>query len=220
MGILYPWFFSEKNPWGVENLLCLTVNQQPPKTKHATLYSSASDEWATPQHLFDRLHAQYGFTLDPCSTHQNAKCTKHYTRAEDGLSQSWADEVVWMNPPYGRGIGAWVRKAYEESLRGATAVCLLPGRTDTKWFWDWCCYGTVEFVRGRLRFGAATNSAPFPSILVYFGAKRGPSALGVGEGFPYMPPSMSPQSNAKGACTQLYLPELPSEQPECRQQVA
>jgi len=130
-------------------------------------FSSRTDEWPTPQWLFDALHREFGFTLDPCSTHANAKCPKHYTRVEDGLSRSWADETVWMNPPYGREIGAWMAKAYRAARDDqATVVCLVPARTDTKWWHDYAMKHEIRLLRGRLQFGDATASAPFPSAVV------------------------------------------------------
>ena len=131
-------------------------------------FSSATQEWATPQDYFDRCHVEWNFTLDPCCTHQNAKCSRHFTVAEDGLAQDWSTDRVWMNPPYGREIGRWMRKAHEESRRGALVVCLVPARTDTAWWHDYAAHGEVRFLRGRLKFGGAKNSAPFPSALVIF----------------------------------------------------
>ena len=130
-------------------------------------FSSATDMWATPQAFFDGLNSEFGFTLDVCSTHDNAKCERYFTEAEDGLSQVW-DGVCWMNPPYGRTIGKWMRKAYESSLTGATVVCLVPARTDTAWWHDYAVKGEVRFLRGRLKFGCSINSAPFPSAVVIF----------------------------------------------------
>ena len=132
------------------------------------MFSSATDEWATPQDLFDDLHAAFGFTLDVCALPSNAKCSRYFTPEVDGLAQDWAPNVCWMNPPYGRTIGLWVKKAWDEASRGATVVCLLPSRTDTKWFHDYCMRGDVTFLRGRLKFGDAKNSAPFPSVIVRF----------------------------------------------------
>jgi site-specific DNA-methyltransferase (adenine-specific) len=132
-------------------------------------FSSASDEWETPQALFDELSWIFGgFTLDPCATTANAKCGRFFTRAEDGLAHRWEGKV-FINPPYGRDIGRWVRKAFEESLQGALVVCLLPARTDTRWWQDFARRGQVWFLRGRLRFGEARNAAPFPSAIVIFG---------------------------------------------------
>lgn len=131
-------------------------------------FSSASGEWATPQWLFDALDAEFGFTLDPCATRENAKCKKYYTRAQDGISQDWSGEVVFMNPPYGRAIGLWVRKAFESANSGATVVCLLPARTDTHWWHRYVMRAEIRFFRGRLKFGAGRNSAPFPSAVVIF----------------------------------------------------
>lgn len=131
-------------------------------------YSSASDEWSTPQDLFDDLHREFGFDLDVCASDGNAKCGTYYTRAQDGLAQPWTG-TCWMNPPYGSEIGAWVRKAHDSARDGATVVCLVPARVDTGWWWDYCRHGEVRFLRGRLRFGGGDNGAPFPSAVVVFG---------------------------------------------------
>jgi phage N-6-adenine-methyltransferase len=134
-----------------------------------SLFSSQSDEWSTPQDFFNRYDSIYHFTLDVASTDANAKCDNHFTIAEDGLKQNWGGQTVWLNPPYGRQIGKWVEKAYQESRQpNTTVVCLLPARTDTKWFHDYCKRGTITFIRGRLKFGGSRNSAPFPSMVVVF----------------------------------------------------
>jgi len=132
-------------------------------------FSSATAEWPTPQELFNELSFVYGgFTLDPCATAHNAKCRNFFTKEEDGLRQPWKGKV-FVNPPYGREIGRWVKKAWEESQNGALVVCLLPARVDTRWWHDYAKKGHVHFIRGRLKFGCARNSAPFPSAIVTFG---------------------------------------------------
>jgi phage N-6-adenine-methyltransferase len=136
---------------------------------NAVMFSSASDEWPTPQSFFDELNREFNFTLDPCATHENAKCPEYFTKENDGLAQDWSGHVVFMNPPYGREIGQWVRKAYEESVKGATVVCLLPARVDTRWFHDYIYHrAEIRFIKGRLKFGDSKNSAPFPSMVVIF----------------------------------------------------
>lgn len=130
-------------------------------------FSSETDLWATPQYFFDALNSVHGFTLDACANSDNAKCEHYFTKEQDGLSQEWKG-MVWMNPPYGREIGDWMRKAYESSLGGATVVCLVPARTDTAWWHDYAMKGEIDFIRGRLKFGDAKNSAPFPSAVVVF----------------------------------------------------
>jgi DNA N-6-adenine-methyltransferase (Dam). len=130
-------------------------------------FSSKTDEWPTPQDFFDRLNEEFHFTLDVCATPENAKCPRYYTKRENGLLQKW-EGVCWMNPPYGREIRQWVKKAYESALDGATVVCLLPARTDTSWWHDYCMKGEIRFVRGRLKFGDASENAPFPSAVVVF----------------------------------------------------
>lgn len=136
-------------------------------------YSSQKDDWATPQDFFDELDKEFSFTLDPCCTAETAKCSKFYTIEDDGLSKDWSKEVVFMNPPYGRKIGMWMKKAYETSLAGGRCVCLVPSRTDTKWWHDYAAKGTVRFIRGRLKFGDGKRSAPFPSAVVIFGKVAG-----------------------------------------------
>jgi phage N-6-adenine-methyltransferase len=133
----------------------------------AVHYSSATDLWATPQWFFDRLNKEFKFELDVCATDENAKCKRYFTERENGLLQKW-EGVVWMNPPYGREIDDWIEKAYTSAQDGATVVCLIPARTDTAWWHDYCMYGEIRFVRGRLRFGGAEDNAPFPSAVVIF----------------------------------------------------
>ena len=139
----------------------------------AVHFSSETDLWATPQDLFDRLNAEHKFTLDVCALPSNAKCQRYWTPDQDALQQEWKG-VCWMNPPYGRSIGKWVKKAYETSLMdwqhiGYKVVCLLPARTDTAWWHDYVIpHGKIEFLRGRLKFGGHKNSAPFPSAIVVF----------------------------------------------------
>lgn len=136
------------------------------------MMTSKTCEWETPQAFFDALNSKYFFETDVYATAGNAKCAHYYTREQDGLAQEWSG-VCWMNPPYGREIGKWVRKAYESSMRGATVVCLLPARTDTAWWHDFCLpHGKITYVRGRLRFGGAKDSAPFPSAIVVFENKK------------------------------------------------
>jgi len=134
----------------------------------AVHFSSATDEWATPQWLFDALHREFAFTLDPCATRENAKCARFFTREDDGLAQDWRGEVVFMNPPYGAAIGRWMQKAFESADGGATVVCLVPARTDTAWWHRYAMTGEVRLLRGRLKFGNANNCAPFPSAIVIF----------------------------------------------------
>lgn len=147
--------------------------------------SAQTNEWPTPQWLFDALDKEFGFTLDPCSTAENAKCKRFFTAADNGLKQDWGSETVFMNPPYGVAIGAWMRKALESARQGATVVCLVPARTDTKWWHDFAMKGEVRFLRGRLYFGDGEGRAPFPNAVVVFrpvGFKLASSTLGEPDG--------------------------------------
>ena len=94
------------------------------------MMSSNTDLWSTPQDLYDKLDAEFGFEVDVCATEENAKCEQYYTKEKDGLSQDWSGRCCWMNPPYGREIKKWIKKAYESSLSPATRViCLVPAST-------------------------------------------------------------------------------------------
>ena len=84
----------------------------------SALFSSISDNWETPQEFFNSLNDEFHFTLDPCSTDENAKCKKHYTREQDGLAQDWTGETVYCNPPYGRDMPKWIQKCYEHFIGG------------------------------------------------------------------------------------------------------
>ena len=138
------------------------------------MFSSKSELWETPQDLFDKLDQEFGFSLDVCATQENAKCQKFYTPEQDGLKMPW-EGTVWCNPPYGRQVGQWVRRALFASASGNTVVMLLPARTDTRWFHEYIYRRTnveVRFLRGRLHFGGARNAAPFPSMIVVFWGRR------------------------------------------------
>ena len=130
-------------------------------------FMSGTDLWETPQNLFDALNGKYRFTLDVCAISENAKCKRYFTPERDGLAQAWRG-VCWMNPPYGREIGKWMKKAWESWREGATVVCLVPARTDTAWWHNYAMKGKILFIRGRLKFGGHHNSAPFPSAIVEF----------------------------------------------------
>ena len=130
-------------------------------------YMSQCQDWETPQFLFDGLNAEFGFDLDVCATAESAKCRKFFALEDDGLKQHWTG-ICWMNPPYGREIGQWMQKAFESAQEGATVVCLVPARTDTKWWHRYAMRGEIRYLRGRLKFGQSVNSAPFPSAVVIF----------------------------------------------------
>ncbi len=137
------------------------------------MFSSNDMTWETPQWLFDKLDKEFHFTLDVCALSETAKCKNYYTPQIDGLKQDWEDNICWMNPPYGREVGVWIEKAYKESLKGAIVVCLIPSRTDTKYWHDYCMKANeIRFIKGRLKFGDSKNSAPFPSAIVIFNGRQ------------------------------------------------
>lgn len=135
-------------------------------------WHSKGSDWSTPQELFDELDAEFHFTLDVCASDWNAKCKKFFTEEIDSLKLYWGrDSVCWMNPPYGKVLNDWMKKAYEESLNGAVVVCLVPSATDTAWWHDYAMKGEIRFLRGRPRFQTKerTWQQTFsPSVIVVF----------------------------------------------------
>ena len=136
---------------------------------NSVVFSSASEEWETPQELFDKLNNEFHFTLDVCAKKENAKVSRFFSKEQDGLKQNWTAETVWCNPPYGRKMKPWIQKCYEHSMGGGIAVMLIPARTDTKWFHEYV-YGKSEirFIKGRLHFNGSKWNAPFPSMIVIY----------------------------------------------------
>jgi phage N-6-adenine-methyltransferase len=142
------------------------------------MMTSKTDLWSTPQDFFDKLDAEFHFTLDVCATKDNAKCKDFIAPEDDGLRQPWRG-ICWMNPPYGNAISKWMKKAYDSAHMekdycdywACTVVCLVPARTDTAWWHDFAMKGEIRFIRGRLKFGNSKNSAPFPSAVVIFRPK-------------------------------------------------
>jgi site-specific DNA-methyltransferase (adenine-specific) len=136
-------------------------------------FSSARDDHETPRSVFDALNAEFRFTVDACASKSNALCARFWTRKENAIRQAWEGERVWCNPPYGPKLtAAFIWKAHQAvTLEGCELVTMLiPSRTDTRAFHDAILEPghEVRFVRGRLRFGGAKNSAPFPSVVVVF----------------------------------------------------
>jgi phage N-6-adenine-methyltransferase len=145
--------------------------------KGDTFRSSVDDTWTTPPQFFADINGEFGFTLDAAALKGSTLVPSNWYGPDhddparrDALARDWTEDAnggpIWLNPPYGRGINAWVAKAYEESKKGTTVVCLVPARTDTNWWWDNCMHQEVRFIKGRLKFGDGKNSAPFPSALV------------------------------------------------------
>ena len=124
----------------------------------------------TTKYLFDRISSIFNFSLDVCALPENAKCESYYTPKDDGLSKPWRGGV-WCNPPYGREISSWVKKAYEESQKeyNSFVLMLLPARTDTRWWWEYVQgKATLFFIKGRVKFGDHNVGAPFPSVLALY----------------------------------------------------
>lgn len=132
-------------------------------------FSQQTCVWSTPDWLFQELDKEFNFKTDVCALPENAKCEKYFTPEDDGLLMPWSGSC-WCNPPYGNAIADWVHKAWRESKNGCTVVCLLPARTDTRWFHNYILNAATEirFIKGRLKFGGSKNPAPFPSMLVIY----------------------------------------------------
>ena len=132
------------------------------------VFSSDRQDWETPQAFFDAVNDEFQFTLDACATATNAKCERFFSPEDDALSQYWSG-VVWMNPPYGYQIGSWIQKAYIESRNDTTVVCLIPAKTETRWWHNFVMRAAeIRLIKGRMRFSGSPINAPFPSALVVF----------------------------------------------------
>lgn len=142
--------------------------------KLAALFSSDKADWETPQPLFDALNAEFHFTLDAAASFANRKVQKYFSKEQDAFRLQWRG-VCWLNPEYGNGIDRWMAKAMKSSQEGATVVCLVPARTDTRWWFDYARHGQVRFIKGRLKFQGAPTSAPFPSAIIVFQPGAPPS---------------------------------------------
>lgn len=132
--------------------------------------SSEKQTWETPQDFFDKLNGIFKFNLDACAEHSTAKVDSYFAKEDNALDKDWKG-VVWCNPPYSREQKIFISKAYEESLKGSTVVCLIPARPETK-MWQELIFknaSQVCFIKGRLKFGGVKTNAPFPSALVVFG---------------------------------------------------
>ena len=134
-------------------------------------------DYSTPPDLFEKYDRLYHFTLDVCATPDNAKCPHYFTPEQDGLQQPWHG-TCWMNPPYHQAeIPKWIRKAYEESQRGAVVVALLPARTGSAWFHEVVLpHAQVTFLRGRIKFAGMTTNAMEDSMIAVFGVPVPPGA--------------------------------------------
>lgn len=141
------------------------------------LFTSNTEEWATPQSFFDALNEEFHFDLDPCATDNNHKCDSYFTKSDNGLDKDWGGHRVFCNPPYGKQKTAdWIKKCAAEAQKPNTIIVLLiPARTDTKAFHEHIYQKEnveVRFVKGRLKFGGAKDSAPFPSMVCIFRGKE------------------------------------------------
>lgn len=134
------------------------------------LFSSKNENWGTPIEFFKQLDNEFHFTLDVCADENNHKCERYFDIKDNGLLQDWRNNVCFCNPPYGRKIYEWVKKCYYESKKDNTiVVMLIPSRTDTKYFHEFLYNKKdveLRFIKGRLKFEGAKDSAPFPSLVV------------------------------------------------------
>ncbi len=130
-------------------------------------FRSSNQEWETPDGIFIPLNQEFGFTLDVAASKENHKCRRYFTEKDDALSKSWFGEICWLNPPY-RQVKLWIKKAYQESQKGAIVVCLVQARTNTDWWHDYCMKGEIRFIRGRPKFKGCKYGLPQPLAMVIF----------------------------------------------------
>ena len=138
-------------------------------------WHSRGSDWATPLELFEELDKEFHFTLDVCASDWNKKYKKFFSEKENGLLQNWGKNVCFMNPPYGKVLSDWMKKAFESAKKGATVVCLVPAATDTYWWHEFALRGEIRYLRGRPRF--LTKKGEWqqtfsPSVIVIFDSAR------------------------------------------------
>ena len=145
--------------------------------KSDTYKTSNDDTWSTPKDFFDELDKEFNFGLDAAALSTSTLVPDNWYGPDhpdadrrDAFTNCWSidagDKPIWLNPPYGRTIGDWMKRANDEARHGALVVCLVPARTDTNWWHNYCIQHEVRFIKGRLKFGGSKNSAPFPSAVV------------------------------------------------------
>jgi len=129
------------------------------KINHTLIhFSSLRSNWKTPRNIYNILNKEFKFDFDPCPTRSKY----------NGLLIDWK-KSNFVNPPYGKELPKWIKKGYEEYLKEKTVVFLIPSRTDTRWWHNFCMKATeIRFIQGRLHFDEYKNSAPFPSAIVIF----------------------------------------------------
>lgn len=134
-------------------------------------WHSRGSDWATPQELYEELNKEFNFTLDVCASNWNAKHKNYFTEEQDALKQDWGKSVCFMNPPYGKVLNDWMKKACDSAQNGAIVVCLVPAATDTAWWHDYALKGEIRYLRGRPRFitPEGTWQQTFsPSVIIVF----------------------------------------------------
>jgi phage N-6-adenine-methyltransferase len=144
--------------------------------KEKTDKSLKSTVWETPENVFQTMNKEFNFTIDVCALPENSKCKRFFSPIENGLKQSWKNEICWCNPPYGKEVKDWVKKAYLESFNGAKTVLLIPVKSNTNWWHEFIIpFAEVRFVKGRIAFikdGVQFKEAlPFPLAFVIFNTK-------------------------------------------------
>jgi len=134
-------------------------------------FTSTKQEWETPEILFTPLNAEFNFELDLAADDNNNKCSLYYTEQDNGLVQSWKG-ICWLNPPFGNKYGTikdWVKKSFEETQESGVVVILIPARTNTKWWYNYCMKAKeIRFVIGRPKFGESKYGLPQPLAIVVF----------------------------------------------------
>ena len=131
-------------------------------------FNSGNQEWETPDDLFNRLNEEFKFTLDVCASEINKKHENYITKKQDSLNTDWGNNICWMNPPFNE-LKKWVEKAYQESMKGSTVVCLIPSRTNTNWWHEYCMKGEIRYIKGRPKFKGCVHGFPQPlSIIIFY----------------------------------------------------
>jgi phage N-6-adenine-methyltransferase len=130
---------------------------------------SKSIEYSTPLEIVEPLIKEYNLTKDVCASSLNCKLPDYWTKNDNALLKQWTGNC-WLNPPFNRELGKWVKKAHSETIKnGGTKVCLIPVRSNTKWWAEVSKDAEIRFINGEVNFNNQVRGLWLPLCILIFG---------------------------------------------------
>ena len=134
-------------------------------------FKSDSIEYSTPLKIVNPLIDEFGITKDVCASINNYKLSDYWTKEDNALAQFWIGNC-WMNPPFSKDLNKWVKKACNDAIQfGGTKVCLIPVRSNTKWWAEVSVQSEIRFINGEVNFNDAERGLWLPMCIMIFGDK-------------------------------------------------